>query len=128
MIKGTAITAAVSGTISEITGGKFANGAVTGAFIHLFNNMAEQFVDYRDPNKVAFGNGSPVLRALGRGYDNVAKAISGGINGVNKLIFLKRPNDPMFQMLRYKAIGKSSEIKLLEIQPDISDLNFTKEN
>ena len=39
MIKGTAITAAVSGTISEITGGKFANGAVTGAFIHLFNNM-----------------------------------------------------------------------------------------
>jgi len=42
MIKGTAITAAVSGTISEITGGKFANGAVTGAFIHLFNNMAIQ--------------------------------------------------------------------------------------
>jgi len=41
MIKGTAITATVSGTISKITGGKFANGAVTGAFIHLFNSMAD---------------------------------------------------------------------------------------
>ncbi|XPV69720.1 MAG: hypothetical protein ACNI25_03915 [Halarcobacter sp.] len=31
-------TSLVSGTVSEISGGKFANGAVTGAFVHLFNN------------------------------------------------------------------------------------------
>jgi len=31
------IMAAVGGTVSDITGGKFANGAVSGAFVHLFN-------------------------------------------------------------------------------------------
>jgi hypothetical protein len=30
--------AMVGGATSEITGGKFANGAVTGAFVHLFNS------------------------------------------------------------------------------------------
>ncbi|WP_428739983.1 hypothetical protein [Sulfurimonas sp.] len=29
--------AVVGGTVSELTGGKFANGAITGAFIQLFN-------------------------------------------------------------------------------------------
>jgi RHS repeat-associated protein len=33
-----AIMAVVGGTVSEVTGGKFANGAVTGAFVHLFND------------------------------------------------------------------------------------------
>jgi len=30
-------TSLVSGTVSEISGGKFANGAASGAFVHLFN-------------------------------------------------------------------------------------------
>ena len=29
----------VSRTISNLTGGKFANGAVTGAFVHMFNDL-----------------------------------------------------------------------------------------
>jgi hypothetical protein len=33
----TMIMAVVGGTVSELTGGKFANGAVSGAFVHLFN-------------------------------------------------------------------------------------------
>jgi hypothetical protein len=33
----TAIMAIVGGTTSAVSGGKFANGAVTGAFVHLFN-------------------------------------------------------------------------------------------
>ena len=33
----TLIMATVGGTVSQLTGGKFANGAVTGAFVHLFN-------------------------------------------------------------------------------------------
>lgn len=33
----TAIAAAVGGTVSKITGGKFANGAQTAAYAHLFN-------------------------------------------------------------------------------------------
>lgn len=39
---GTMVTAVVSGTVSSITGGKFANGAVTGAFVHLFNHTFKQ--------------------------------------------------------------------------------------
>lgn len=38
---GTMVTATVSGTVSEISGGKFANGAVTGAFVHLFNSLGD---------------------------------------------------------------------------------------
>ena len=32
--------AVVGGTTSQITGGKFANGAISGAFVHLFNAEA----------------------------------------------------------------------------------------
>lgn len=38
----TAIAAAIGGTASRIGGGKFANGAVTGAFVHLFNDEARE--------------------------------------------------------------------------------------
>ena len=33
----TSIAAIVGGTASRLGGGKFANGAVTGAFVHMFN-------------------------------------------------------------------------------------------
>jgi len=42
----TAIMATVSGTVSEATGGKFANGAVSGAFVHLFNAEGTRLVAY----------------------------------------------------------------------------------
>jgi len=32
--------AVVGGTVSVISGGKFANGAVSGAFVHMFNNYS----------------------------------------------------------------------------------------
>ena len=117
---GTMATAISAGTVSELTGGKFANGAISGAFIHMFNDYSDRLA-----NRVAFGDRkeeSPIFKSLGRGYDNVTR----GISGVNKLMLLDRPNDPMFQMLRYKAIGNSSNVKLLKIQPNISDLNLDK--
>ena len=43
--KGTAIMATISGTTSELTGGKFANGAVTGAFVHMFNSWADKMAE-----------------------------------------------------------------------------------
>jgi hypothetical protein len=43
MIGNTAIEAVIGGTISMIGGGKFANGAQTGAFRYLFNDSAEHF-------------------------------------------------------------------------------------
>lgn len=36
LIPRTLIASAVGGTSSSVAGGKFANGAVTGAFVHLF--------------------------------------------------------------------------------------------
>jgi hypothetical protein len=50
----TTMMAVVGGIVSEATGGKFANGAVSGAFIQMFN--VENWSNYRDPNKVAFGD------------------------------------------------------------------------
>ncbi len=40
MARRTMIMAGVAGTVSQLTGGKFANGAMTGAFIYMFNHMA----------------------------------------------------------------------------------------
>ncbi len=40
----TMIMATVGGTVSEITGGRFANGAVSGAFVHLFNAEARRIL------------------------------------------------------------------------------------
>ncbi len=41
----TAISGVIGGTASEISGGKFANGTVSGAFVHMFNgeNMGSYF-------------------------------------------------------------------------------------
>jgi len=38
----TSIAATVGGTASEIGGGKFANGAVTGAFVELYNELGHE--------------------------------------------------------------------------------------
>ncbi len=53
----TLIMATVGGTVSSITGGKFANGAVSGAFVHLFNDEYERLFY----EKRAFGD--PVQKA-----------------------------------------------------------------
>jgi len=40
----TTVAAVVGGTASELGGGKFANGAISGAFVHMFNAEAGAFV------------------------------------------------------------------------------------
>jgi hypothetical protein len=42
------MTAIAGGTVSSISGGKFANGAVSGAFVMMFNDMAHE-VKYISP-------------------------------------------------------------------------------
>lgn len=62
--------AVVSGTVSHITGGKFANGAVTGAFVHLFNS--EDFASFQNYIKNSYPVGyasDGSLKDL-RGYYN----------------------------------------------------------
>ena len=74
----TAIMAVVSGTVSQITGGKFANGAVTGAFIHLFNSevktIGESFEELGD--KIIDGT---IL-------NDVKTGVEGGFNGSEKML------------------------------------------
>ncbi|WP_181389775.1 FG-GAP-like repeat-containing protein [Leucothrix pacifica] len=48
--KNAAISAVVGGTASKLVGGKFANGAITGAFSRMFNDL--QHHDLRDPESV----------------------------------------------------------------------------
>ncbi len=55
----TIVMAMVGGTTSQITGGKFANGAISGAFVHLFNSEGNKLI--RD---WLSGNGSR-MRAYG---------------------------------------------------------------
>jgi hypothetical protein len=45
MIVNTAREAVIGGTISVVGGGKFSNGAQTGAFRYLFNDSAEHFFE-----------------------------------------------------------------------------------
>jgi len=77
---------------------------VSAAFIHLFNNMAEQFVDYRDPNKVAFGDKSPskLTKILIRHGKDIIKGIKGGYIGLNKILNMDTTNDPMAEILILK--------------------------
>ena len=48
MANGTAMMAVVGGTVSVISGGKFANGAVSGAFVHMFNTE----IGNKDKNEI----------------------------------------------------------------------------
>ncbi len=55
--KGITAAAVVGGTASALGGGKFANGAVSGAFSYMFNALSEKFLSYRyarDSNALKF--------------------------------------------------------------------------
>ena len=45
------MAAAVGGTAASISGGKFANGAITGAYVVLFNHMRHQGRSDKSPSK-----------------------------------------------------------------------------
>lgn len=58
-----AVVGVLSGTVSQIAGGKFANGAVTGAFTYLFNYKAhEGYIE------TALGN--PSINPVGKKVNN----------------------------------------------------------
>ena len=66
----------VSRTTSNLTGGKFANGAVTGAFVHMFNDFMDKIAE-----RVAFGDRS--YKALAKNTRGAADytALASGISG-----------------------------------------------
>jgi len=77
------IMAVVGGTVSELTGGKFANGAVSGAFVHLFNAEAGAFVKKFIIKKVAGKTSERVSNALGinKAMRNIIKSGASGLVG-----------------------------------------------
>jgi hypothetical protein len=50
--KRTALASVVGGTVAKAGGGKFANGAVSAAFVHLFNSESDFFTAEKLVNKV----------------------------------------------------------------------------
>ncbi len=83
----TTIMAVVSGTVSEATGGKFANGAVSGAFIHMFNDYSDRLA-----NRVAFGDRKPKT-AAGR---IVEKGVQGAILGAGSGFIRRGPAGALY--------------------------------
>ena len=71
---GTMATAAVSGTVSQHTSGKFANGAITGAFIHMFNSLSMKQSFQKLWNRKA---------EIGR---DIIQGVKGGTQGIDKLM------------------------------------------
>jgi hypothetical protein len=74
----TAIAATAGGTASAISGGKFANGAVTGAFQHLFN--FEGHLERRQDRRIeAYRKGEITQEQLFELYQNDAVVGLGGL-------------------------------------------------
>jgi hypothetical protein len=73
----TMIMAVVGGTVSELTGGKFANGAVSGAFVHLFNAEGYTKVGkYFVKNKTEVHNGGKEHVHWGTSSDKRINAVN----------------------------------------------------
>ena len=64
----TAVASVVGGTVSEITGGKFSNGARTAAYAHLFNQESENLAGVAQ--KESFQNRQSCSGQMCRGLNN----------------------------------------------------------
>lgn len=113
---GTTITAVIGGTVSRITGGKFANGAVTAAFGYLFNaQLSKQGAEYFRENAIQ-GN-PPLAGPIGligrffrviRGFFGLQKSLT-----VNELVsgsrFL-RESDELLQLQRSGGASEANRV------------------
>ena len=63
-----AANAVIGGTVSEIGGGKFANGAITGAFAMLFNDMMHDYMSKRHETHDLLFQGKKVNRNRNRAH------------------------------------------------------------
>ncbi|PWQ95095.1 hypothetical protein [Leucothrix pacifica] len=98
--KNAAISAVVGGTVSKLVGGKFVNGAITGTFSRMFNDL--QHHDLRDPESV----GDPNLNAIGR--------LSGGVGLEGNVTMMNGPG----------TIGRSLQV----IEGDVSQWKYVPVN
>jgi RHS repeat-associated protein len=79
--------AAVGGTVAEITGGRFSNGAITAAFLRLFNHERgfRSRESRTDPSKLAPYKGKYDVRATIAAMRGYASAIDNGEEVINAL-------------------------------------------
>jgi hypothetical protein len=84
-IKNALAAAVVGGTTSEITGGKFANGAITGAFSRLLNDLSLEdfFKNERSDNEIRARNLQELKEKIG--YKKGETVVLGGKRGLNIL-------------------------------------------
>ena len=94
----TAIAGVVGGTVSQATGGKFANGAVSGAFVHLFN---DEFENLFYQNKVRAS--LPEDHFINRIQNDIAKGFKGLYKGMSKILTMDTSDKPMAEILILKA-------------------------
>jgi hypothetical protein len=104
VVEGTLVSAMIGGTISELTGGKFRNGARSAAIVHLFNDLAKnhrkkpgKVTVYRDPEG-AYGTGhvgaiihneDGTFTRYSQGAENPDAPIQDQFNGKQKAVVHK---------------------------------------
>jgi hypothetical protein len=110
----TMIMAVVGGTVSELTGGKFANGAVSGAFVHLFNaeggTLSKIWKGLTGGISKVYDRKDEILSDAKTGLNahvkDIPKALKGGLNGYRQV----RDNAPAVP--RYMLKGAMTAVEL----------------
>jgi RHS repeat-associated protein len=116
----TAVAATVGGTASVLAGGKFANGAVTSAFQHLFNSESAKLGDVRLRHAA--------IRVNGRGLGPGSKFFEGKAALLDFAAAAEHPLSP-FSMMRGVPNPSDSIIDLPpENGPGLSDNPWVGKN
>ena len=98
----TVIMAVVGGTASALGGGKFSNGAISGAFVHMFN------AEYDTLGKAFKGlwtkiTDGTIVNAATKGYQGFCRdavpALQGGLEGYRQV----RDNSPWYAQVMLKG-------------------------
>ena len=115
----TALNAVVGGTASELGGGKFTNGAMTGAFVMMFNDLMHQ-----EQEKAATGGGAEITADM---INEViaglpADGTSSQFMGIAVDLLNKYPN-AYVRGSTIKAFLQNADAKIMTLLDQISQIN-----
>ncbi len=105
------MAAVVGGTASELGGGKFANGAVTGAFVHMYNAMGHT---YPSKKEMIDGSNTQEQGRVRRALNMLSRSERAGVRGISSLSYseaysrvmgIERMNDNIGRGLISGAVG-----------------------
>ncbi len=113
--------ATVSGTVSEATGGKFANGAMTGAFVHMFNAEFDTLgkgLEALWSKKAEIGNNAvDGFNGLGRGMNR--------LDNVNSSEFSQK-GEAMFNLLKINVNTNMNVTESINVIDGVENYNDVK--